>query len=278
MYLSFYGLEEYPFSLTPNTRFFLSYGHYQDALNTLLVALDGGEGFIKITGEVGTGKTLLCRRLLHALSDKFTTAYLPNPDIPPLALLHALSDELEIANHTSDDHYTLQRRLSRRLIELNSRKGGGEVVLCIDEAQAMPLETLEGLRLLTNLETESRKLLQVVLFGQPELNRQLEQEAIRQLKQRITFSYHLQPLAEEEIATYIEHRLHQAGGESPPRFSATALRRLYHGSHGYPRLINILAHKALLAGFGEGEKRISGRHVKMAIADTDAAFPLRFWQ
>ncbi|MBF0220238.1 MAG: AAA family ATPase [Gammaproteobacteria bacterium] len=277
MYLDFFGLREYPFSLTPNTHFFMAYGHYRDALNTIRVALDSGEGFIKVVAEVGCGKTLLCRTLLKQLDERFYSAYIPNPEFSPLSLLRALSDELAIQAIDKADHYQLTCALKARLIELNST-ANRQVVLCIDEAQAMPQATLEELRLLTNLETEKRKLLQVVLFGQPELDSLLNGHNLRQLKQRITFATRLYPIDQEGLISYINHRLLQAGSNGTVRFTPRALRRIYYGSSGYPRLINILAHKALMVAFGRGDRTINGRDIKLAINDTEAATPLKLWQ
>lgn len=165
MYLQHFALKEYPFTLTPDTEFFFGQGVHQEALNVLLVALQAGEGFIKITGEVGTGKTLVCRRLLNLLDDAFVTAYLPNPFVDPKALQLGLAEELGLACSPQIDSHTLLKTITQRLIELDA--AGKRAVLLLDEAQSLPDDTLEALRLLTNLETEKRKLLQVVLFGQP---------------------------------------------------------------------------------------------------------------
>ena len=270
MYLEHYGLRELPFSLTPDTGYFFSYGHYRDALNTLLVALHNGEGFIKVCGEVGTGKTLLCRKLLASLQAPYLTAWIPNPYLTPTALIHALAEELGMAMPRNQGAYRALKQISDRLIELNEQ--GQQVVLCIDEAQAMPQQTLETLRLLTNLETEKRKLLHVVLFGQPELDAALAKPSLRQLRQRITFSYDLQPIDRDGMEAYLQYRLHVAGNQGGVNFSPSALARLYQGSGGYPRLINILAHKALLLGYGQGLHRIGPPQVDAAIADTEGAF------
>jgi MSHA biogenesis protein MshM len=276
MYLEHYGLREFPFSLTPDTSYFFAYGHYRDAFNTLLVALQNGEGFIKVSGEVGTGKTLLCRKLLNSLEDPFTTAYIPNPYLTPSSLILAVAEELGMALPRNQGAHRALKAITDRLIELNGE--GKRVVLCIDEAQAMPDQTLETLRLITNLETEKRKLLHVVLFGQPELDEHLNKPSVRQLKQRITFSYQLHPIDREGMEAYIAHRLLVAGSNGGVHFERGALKKLYQGSGGFPRLINILAHKALLLGYGQGTKRITARHVKLAIADTEGARKGGFWQ
>lgn len=278
MYLEFYGLRELPFSLTPDTHFFLAYGHYRDALNTLTIALSSGEGFIKVTGEIGTGKTLLCRKLLNELDKEFHTTYIPNPMLTPESLIRAVADELGIDTQLAPDQHQLMKAITHALIEKSSGTDKKRVLLCIDEAQSMPLETLEMMRLLTNLESEKKKLLQVVLFGQPELDEKLAHNSIRQLKQRITFSYQLEPLDQHGVGAYINHRLLTAGSSGAIQFHPKALKLLQRGSRGYPRLVNILAHKSLILGFGQGTMIITNKHVKSAIKDTEGAFKPRFWQ
>ena len=196
MYQAHFGLQELPFGITPDTSFAYACTSHQEALNTLLVAVRNGEGFIKITGEVGTGKTLLCRRFLATLDDTYASAYIPNPYLEPRALLLALAEELGVSLAREEDQHHLIKALTQAL--LGFAEHGKSVVLCLDEAQAMPIESLEALRLLTNLETEKRKLLQVVLFGQPELDDRLAQESVRQLRQRITFQYRLGELGRNE--------------------------------------------------------------------------------
>ena len=269
MYLEHYGLRELPFSLTPDTSFFFGYGHYRDAYNTLMVALQNGEGFIKVTGEVGTGKTLLCRKLLNSLGDDYATAYIPNPYLTPSALILAVADELGVEINAKEGPHRALKQITERLVELGN--AGKKVVLCIDEAQAMPEQTMETLRLITNLETEKRKLLHVVLFGQPELDERLGQKSARQLRQRITFSYTLQPIDAEGIAAYLQHRLLVAGGNGEVGFDSGAVKQLFQGSGGFPRLINILAHKALMLGYGQGIKQIGTQQIKAAISDTEGA-------
>jgi MSHA biogenesis protein MshM len=266
MYLEHFALRDLPFSITPDTSFFMNRAGYQDALNVLFVALRGGEGFVKVTGEVGVGKTMLCRKLLNSLTEEFVTAYLPNPCLEPMTLLFAIADELGIRYSVRIGQHTLLKRITTCL--MNHDAAGKRVVLCLDEVQAMPVETLETLRLLTNLETEKRKLLQVVLFGQPELNRVLDQPSVRQLKQRITFSYQLLPLNRVALLAYMRHRLAVAGFRGRSMFSGGALSMLYGASSGVPRLINILAHKALMVAYGQGEQRVGRKHVRLAVRDT----------
>jgi MSHA biogenesis protein MshM len=266
MYQSHFGLREVPFSITPDTSFFFTSPHSQEALNTLLVAAQNGEGFIKITGEVGTGKTLLCRKFIATLGPEFVTAYIPNPYLEPRTLMLALADELEVTLVQDVDQHQLLKSITFRLMELAAQDK--RVLLCLDEAQAIPLDSLEALRLLTNLETEKRKLLQIVLFGQPELNKHLEQDAIRQLAQRITFHYHLGPLKRDDVDYYIAHRLRVAGFSGARLFSRGAVAKLYAASGGIPRLVNIMAHKALMLSYGEGKHEVSRRHAILAAGDT----------
>lgn len=286
MYLRHFGLRELPFSLTPDTSFFFACTNYQEGLNTLLVAARNGEGFIKITGEVGNGKTLLCRKFLSSLSQgkqattligtqdagsestgtHFVTAYLPNPYLEPRSLLLALADEFRIELDPNVDQHMLLKELTRAL--LGFAREGKRVLVCLDEAQAMPLESLEVLRLLTNLETEKRKLLQVVLFGQPELDERLRHNSIRQLRQRISFQYELKGLHRDELERYLRHRVAVAGYAGETLFAKNAVGKMHRVTGGTPRLVNILAHKSLMLAFAEGRQQVGSKHVAGAAADT----------
>lgn len=275
MYLEHFGLNELPFSITPDTSYTVITRAHQEGLNTLLIALNGGEGFIKITGEVGTGKTLLCRRLLQSLPFDWVTAYLPNPYLAPRTLLLALAEELGLEIPADCDDYHILQSVNNALLE--HAAAGRPVIVCIDEAQAMPLETLESLRLLSNLETEKRKLLQIVLFGQPELDRKLAEPSVRQLLQRIAFHYHLSGLDVQEVGAYVGHRLRVAGYRGETLFGPRSVRGLHRASRGTPRLLNILAHKAMLAAFGEGGRSVQIGHVRRAVKDTDGASSPGWW-
>lgn len=269
MYTEHYGLKQLPFGITPDTHFFFAHSSCQEALNTLLIAARSGEGFLKVVGEVGTGKTLLCRKFLNQLdTENFITAFIPNPYLEPMTLLLAIADELGASYPENANQHQLLNVLIQFLVDTHA--ADKRVLLCLDEAQAMPIESLEALRLLTNLETESRKLLQVVLFGQPELDIRLDDPAIRQLKQRITFSCNLDTLNLQDTEYYLAHRLSIAGYRGARLFSRGAVRRLHRAGRGVPRLINILAHKALIAGFGEGARTIAERYMKLAILDTES--------
>jgi MSHA biogenesis protein MshM len=268
MYLAHFGLREFPFGLTPDTGFFFPGQGAQAALNTLLVALDAGEGLIKIVGEVGSGKTLLCRYLLnHLEAQGWAAAYIPNPHLSPAAINQALLGELG-GDFKRSIAYGLTKALETRLLELAA--GGRRAVALIDEAQAIPLESLEALRLISNLETEKRKLLHIVLFGQPELDAHLNQASVRQIKSRIVFHDRLAPLSRSETPAYLMHRGGLAGA-ARPLFQPAAARKLHHASRGTPRLLNILAHKALLLAYGEGAEQVAPRHVRLAGRDTPGA-------
>lgn len=275
MYLKHFGLAEFPFSITPDTSFIYSAQEHQQALNTLLVALQCGEGFLKVTGEVGSGKTLLCRRLLQTLAGKAVTAYLPNPNLEPQTLLMALAEELRLGDCSSLDQFHLLKKINLAL--LDHARNGRRVVFCIDEAQAMPFETLEALRLVSNMETEKRKLLQIILFGQPELDVRLKDPAVRQLLQRITFHHRLGGLGHAEARNYLLHRMQVAGFRGELNFSPSAVRALHRASRGTPRLLNILAHKALFSAFGEGVQQVRRSHVCGAVRDTEGAGSPGWW-
>lgn len=270
MYTTHFGLIQYPFSLTPNTRYFLKLPSHQRAFEQLLQALHGEEQFSVITGEVGTGKTLLCRKLLFSLDaykSSYSTAFIPHPVLSENGLMHALAEELQLEHEEPIKYKELIRLISDAL--LSHRKQGRKVVLFVDEAQAMPEETLAALYLLTTLSGSSANL-QVVLFGQPELLTLLEQPSLQQLHRSISFTYTLAPLDLASTAAYVDFRLAKAGFSGGQLFSEAAINGLFQTSKGIPRLINILAHKAMMVAFGKGDDRIDETHIKRAIDDTDA--------
>ena len=272
MYLAHFGLIQAPFGITPDTEFIYPSRSHLEGLNLLHFALASGEGFVKVVGEVGTGKTLLCRNFLAELGAEWKAAYLPNPQMEPREFLLDIADDLGTADGEPQAAHVI-KRLNSRLLDL--ARGGKKVVLCIDEAQTMPRLTLESLRLLSNLETEKRKLLHIVLFGQPALDEMLDAHSARQLKQRIAFQHRLKHLEADEVNNYIEQRLRIAGHSGEPVFAPGAVKVLARASGGTPRLINILAHKALLSAFGEGLPVVQAHHVKAAAQDTDGA-PRRY--
>jgi MSHA biogenesis protein MshM len=274
MYLYHFGLKELPFTLTPNTNFYFGLAPHNEALAVLLTALKSGEGFIKVVGEVGTGKTLICRKLLNEIPEHFVTAYIPNPYLKPDELRRAVAVELGVKQAQRMSVQLLTQRIQQRLLELHQT--GHSVVLILDEAQALPAESLEALRLFTNLETETRKLLQVVLFAQPELDQRLNETAFRQLKQRITFSYKLRPMNALEVQHYIQHRLFVAGYKGADLFSDKLCKKIAKVTQGIPRLVNILSHKMLMLSYGQGVYQITSQHLRLAVKDTEAIVTTRY--
>ncbi len=269
MYLRHFALREAPFSITPDSAFYYPHEGAQAALNMLLVALRSGEGFLKIVGEVGCGKTVLCRQLLKTLQGECVTAYIPNPDMGPDDLLQSLSHELGVAVAADANRHQVLTALHDCL--LAHAREGRAVVVCIDEAQAIPVRTVESLRLLSNLETEKRKLLQLVLLGQPELDDKLQRPEIRQLLQRITFSEYLGPMQPGRVEAYLVHRLATAAlneATDTQVFEPAAAGAIATFSAGVPRLVNVLAHKCLMLAYGENTHRVNVRHVRLAAADT----------
>jgi len=280
MYLGHFSLSEAPFSITPDSDFYDPDEGAQASLNMLLVALRSGEGFLKVVGELGCGKTVLCRHLLKALHGEFVTAYIPNPDMGPDDLLMALATELGLTVALPPQRQQIMHELGVSL--LRHAEQGRRVLVCIDEAQAIPMRSIESLRLLSNLETEKRKLLQIVLFGQPDLDDKLARPEIRQLLQRITFSEYLGPLAASRVPLYLARRLARAGMDDSVAatvFSAEAAAAIAKASGGVPRLINVLANKCLMLAYGEDVQTVSLAYVRLAAADTDGVhLPLRWWR
>jgi len=273
---SFFGIKELPFSLVPNTQYFVSLPDHRECFSMLLFAIASGDGFIKVTGEVGTGKTLLCRRLLNSLDEQeYYTAYLPNPRLSPIELKRALAKELQVTKHDTIKDQNLLDEINRGLIFLAQQNK--KVILVIDEAQALPEESLEELRLLTNLETETHKLMQIVLFGQPELDQILSQHHFRQLRQRITFSHLLDRLNKPAIRQYIHHRMMVAGYNGEPVFDNACINLLHKATQGTPRLINIVCAKALLIAFSKGQQKVKKAMVRAALNDTEGINYSRSW-
>lgn len=266
MYLEHFQLEKQPFDLTPGTEFFCKLSGHQNVLNTILFCLSTGEGCIKVIGEVGSGKTLLCRKLLNTLDESFCTVYLPSPDLEPVELKITLAHEFGLVISTPVDPAMLTQRIFERLLQLH--QAGKKVVVIIDEAQVLPDKSLETLRLLTNFETESKKLLQLVLFAQPELGERLNQHHLRQLNQRITFSSFLPTLTRDELEEYIYHRLSVAGYRRGLLFDRKVVDLIHRHSGGVPRIANILCHKSLLAAYGLGEQKISKKAFRRAAEDS----------
>ncbi|MCU8011532.1 ExeA family protein [Shewanella sp. SM74] len=264
MYKAFYGLSDNPFSIAPNPHYLFLSDRHREALAHLTYGLGETGGFVLLTGEVGTGKTTVSRCLLGQLPDNTDTAFILNPSLTELELLATLCDELKISYGDNPTLKQLTDHLSRFLLANHSK--GRNTVLIIDEAQHLRPEVLEQLRLLTNLETDTKKLLQVILIGQPELQLLLKRQELRQLAQRITARYHLLPLNEDEIALYVLHRL-QVAGRFEPLFTRKAVNVLQKYSGGIPRLINLLCERSLMAGYAQSRVPIDHHMVRQAAAE-----------
>ena len=262
MYLEHFNLTERPFSITPDPRFLYMSARHREALAHLLYGLGDGGGFVQLTGEVGTGKTTICRCLLEQIPDNVDLALVLNPKVTAIELIATVCDELGVSYDEKDVSVkSLTDVLNRYLLDAYAR--GRHTVLIIDEAQNLSADVLEQVRLLTNLETSTQKLLQIILIGQPELRTLLAREDMRQLAQRVTARYHLEPISREETSAYIKHRL-QICGTSQPVFNKRALDRIQHLSGGIPRLINVLCDRSMLGAYVEGKKQVDTRVVKKA--------------
>jgi MSHA biogenesis protein MshM len=268
LYLEHFGLKEPPFRITPHTDFFFDGADRGATLEALLYATLHEEGIVKVVGEVGSGKTMLCRVLMERLPTHVDTVYLANPSYRPEEILAAVAEELGI-EFARDRVTGALRALQERLIE--SYGGGRRTVILIDEAHAMPEDTLEQVRLLSNLETSRHKLLQIVLFGQPELDEVLALDSMRQLRDRITHGFRMRPLTPAEVRTYLDFRMRAAGYRGPEVFAPQGVARIARASGGLTRRVNILADKALLAAFSEGTHAIGAKQARTAIADAEFA-------
>ena len=278
MYYSHFGLGQPPFRITPNTEFFFGGGNRGAVLEAMIYAVTQGEGMVKVTGEVGSGKTMLCNMLQARLPAHVETVYLAHPNVPPEEILYAIAYELQlgIAREASrlEATHALQEYLLKRHAE------GRRVVVFVEESQSMPLATLEEIRLLSNLETRNDKLLQIVLFGQPELDDNLRQPSIRQLRERVTHSFRLAPLSAPEIHEYLMFRMRTAGYRGPDLFSKRVVQRIARASEGLTRRVNLIADKVLLAAFAENTHTIRVRHVAAAVRDSEFSQPAdyrRWW-
>ena len=266
LYLEHFGLAEPPFRITPHTDFFFDGADRGATLDALLYAILHDEGIVKVSGEVGSGKTMLCRVLMERLPDHVETVYLANPSLERDEILHAIADDLRV--EFSQTRITVAlRELLQRLIALYAE--GRRVVILIDEAHAMPEDTLEQVRLLSNLESNRHKLLQIVLFGQPELDATLDKPSMRQLKDRITHSFRMRPLSEADVGKYLSFRMRAAGFRGPDVFSPQAVIMIAKAGSGLTRRINILADKALLAAFTDGAHSVSVKQARAAIRDSE---------
>ncbi|MGQ0750063.1 MAG: AAA family ATPase, partial [Betaproteobacteria bacterium] len=267
MYYQHFGLDQAPFRITPNTDFFFSGGNRGPILEALIYSIAHGEGIVKVTGEVGSGKTMLCNMLQARLPANVETIYLAHPNVQPEEILHAIAFELQLPVERSAPRIEVMHRLHDHLLARHAE--GKRVVMFVDESQSMPLATLEELRLLSNLETRNDKLLQIVLFGQPELDDNLAEPRIRQLKERITHSFRLGPLSASETREYLMFRLRAAGYRGPDLFSGKVVNCIARASRGLTRRINLIADKALLAAFSENTHTVRLAHVKDAVRDSE---------
>ncbi len=271
MYYEHFGLKEPPFKITPDTRLFYTGGNRGPILDAIVYAVTSGEGIIKVVGEVGSGKTMLCRMLEVRLPQSVEVVYLANPSLSPENILHAIAFEMRLPLEADANRLRVMQALQDYLLEKHANDR--QVVVFVEEAQSMPLETLEEIRLLSNLETQRAKLLQIILFGQPELEPNLSEPHIRQLRERITHSFDLPPLGRQETKEYLDFRMRAAGYRGPSVFSAAAIRVIARTANGLIRRTNILADKSLLAAYAGETHTITGRHAKVAVKDSEFGRP-----
>ncbi|MEA3157626.1 MAG: biosis protein MshM [Betaproteobacteria bacterium] len=276
MYYEHFGLTQAPFKITPNTDFFFTGGNRGPVLEALIYAITHGEGIVKVSGEVGSGKTMLCNMLQNRLADNVESVYLANPSVAPEEVLHAIAFELQLGVDRAADRLEVMHALQDYLVQQHAE--GKRVVVFIEESQSMPLGTLEEIRLLSNLETRTDKLLQIVLFGQPELDEMLRRPDIRQLRDRIAHSFRLEPLTCAEVREYLTFRMRAAGYRGPEIFSTHVVKQIADASNGLTRRVNLIADKALLAAFSENTHTIQPKHVQAALRDSEFSPPVRRWK
>ncbi|MBE9567512.1 MAG: AAA family ATPase [Proteobacteria bacterium] len=267
MYQEHFGLNRPPFKITPDTSLFFEGNQRGAALDALVYAIKSGEGIIKVVGEVGSGKTMLCRMLEVRLAEEVDVVYIANPSLSPDNILHVIAHELQLDVSAETSKVDVMQRIQAHLLKKHAENR--QVVLFVEEAQSMPIETLEEIRLLSNLETDENKLLQMVLFGQPELDEKLSLPHIRQLKERITHSFHLSPFPPEDTLQYLNFRLRSVGYKGPDIFNKKTAGAVKKYSAGLTRRLNILADKAMLAAFSEGGHTVTTGHVKSAAQDSE---------
>ena len=267
MYQEHFGLNRPPFKITPDTSLFFEGNQRGAALDALMYAIKSGEGIIKVVGEVGSGKTMLCRMLEVRLSADVDVIYIANPSVSPDNILHVIAHELQLEVSNQMSKVDVMQQIQAHLLKKHA--SNRQVVMFVEEAQSMPIETLEEIRLLSNLETDQNKLLQMVLFGQPELDVKLSQPQIRQLKERITHSFYLSPFPPDDTLQYLNFRLRAVGYRGPDIFNKKTAGVVKKYSDGLTRRINIIADKSLLAAFAEGSHTVTHLHVKTAAKDSE---------
>ena len=276
MYYDYFGLNKAPFKITPDTSLFFPGGNRGAILEAMMYAINSGEGIVKVIGEVGSGKTMLCRMLIAELPDNVDVVYLANPSLSPDNILHAIAFELGLEVNANDERLLVMNRLQTYLLDRHAENH--QVVVFVEEAQSMPIATLEEIRLLSNLETQQYKLLQIILFGQPELDHMISRKEIRQLKERITYSFNLGPLKEGEVRDYINTRMRACGYRGNDAFDKGSIRLISHYSRGLLRRVNILADKALLSAYAGNVHAVTSRHVRAAAKDSEFVVPdKRIW-
>jgi len=279
MYYDYFNLKQPPFKITPDTSLFFPGGDRGAILDALIYAIVSGEGIVKLVGEVGSGKTTLCRMLEKELPENIEIVYLANPSLSPDNILHAIAFELHLKVRPDDTRLKVMNSLQNYLLEQHAENK--QIVVFVEEAQSMPIATLEEIRLLSNLETAQNKLLQIVIFGQPELDVMISKQEIRQLKERITYSFYLSPLKPGEVKDYINSRLRACGYRSVELFNDKALKTIFKYSGGLIRRINILADKSLLACYAANANNVTNKHVELAARETEFVskrdFPIFRW-
>lgn len=267
MYLTHFKLEKLPYSISPDPELYCQLPSHEESIRTVLWSIEQGELMIKITGDIGVGKTLITRKIVQEIkAKKISHSYIENPNLSAEGIYRCILTDLKIDNSQETSRFDLLKKI-HEVIKKHAKKDK-RIVLIIDEAQVMSHDVLESLRLLTNLDSDNKNVLQIVLFGQLELDQTLEKPELRQLAQRITFCHHLQAMSEQELDIYLRHRLVKSGHADGHLFTPKAIKQMYNASKGVPRIINILAHKSLLLARVGNEYKISDQHVRLAIKDS----------
>ncbi len=275
MYLDYFGLDKNPFRITPDVGLFYQGKDRGAILQMLCFAIQQGEGIMKVVGEVGTGKTMLCRMLPDAINDDIDWIYLAHPNLTPDQIVHAIAFEMEIETEQDEDKLSVMRKLQDFLLEKYHKNR--KVVLLVEEAQAMPIETLEEIRLISNLETAEQKLMQIILFGQPELDENLSKPKIRQLRERITHSVELLPFNSDDVQEYLNFRLRACGYTGPDLFSASIAKKIAKSTGGLIRRVNIIADKIMIIACSQNRHNFKNEDVNEALKDSEFCKSKKTW-